>query len=362
MKKLDDRLVGALGVSDGIPALVRVRSPRHLSVLERNFNVTHRYPFICALGIDCTRSDAEKLEIMHEVEYVSAQSCVNAFDSRTDVFSDFFGAADISVFSSRGLTGKGATLCVMDTGISLHSDLSLPRERIVGFVDMINGKTEPYDDNGHGTFVCGVAAGNGMLSGRKIRGVAPDADIVGLKVIAANGESGTFKILDGMQWLFDNFRKFGISVVCMSFGADPLPYADPLKLGAEMLVSSGLTVVCASGNSGVNNLKSPGVSPEVISVGAVDEHDRLADFSSCGVYQGIYRPDVNARGVKINGISAGGTYSVMSGTSVAAPYVAGACCLLKEKYRNITPRQMKSAIVSSSRIKNGLKVFSLDET
>lgn len=353
--KFDGRLVNILGVQESATALVRVRNPLHLSMLEHNFEVTALYPFIRSVGIKCALKDAIKLERMQEVEYVSAQSKVFALND--SVAEDGGSASMLSLPTD--LDGKDVTMCVMDTGVSLHSDLSIPKERIVHFVDMIEGEAQPYDDNGHGTFVAGIACGNGTLSGGRIMGVAPRANVVGLKVIGANGESGTFKILDGMQWLFDNFRQYGIRVVCMSFGAEPQSYADPLKIGAEMLARSGLIVVAASGNSGENALKSPAISNEVIAVGAVDEEDKLAQFTSRGVYQGALRPDVFADGVNVKGIAAGGTYSLMTGTSAAAPYVAGACCLLCQKYRNITPRQAKNIIVSSAKSINGNRVFRL---
>lgn len=257
------------------------------------------------------------------------------------------------------LDGSGVTLCVMDTGVSPHLDLSVPRERIVHFVDMINESAEPYDDNGHGTFVAGVAAGNGNASARKTAGVAPKANIVGVKVIDDSGESGTFKILDGMQWLFDNFRRYDVRVVCMSFGAEPLEYADPLKIGVEMLARSGLIVVCASGNSGAGSLKSPAISTEVISVGAVDKNLNVASFSSRGYYGGAYRPDVYSQGVDVAGIQVGGTYGKMSGTSVSAPYVAGACCLLCQKYRKLTPYQAKIGVLNRAILKNDIRILQL---
>jgi len=373
-RKFDGNLVNVLGVHQSVSALVRVHNPLHLGMLERNFKVTAMYPFIRSVGIKCELKDAIKLERMQEVEYVSAQGKVFALDNDFDGLDSRNIANSLSL--STDLDGDGVTMCVMDTGVSPHSDLSIPRERIVHFVDMIGSDSEPYDDNGHGTFVAGVACGNGTLSGGRIMGVAPRANIVGLKVIGASGESGTFKILDGMQWLFDNFRQYGIRVVCMSFGAEPQSYADPLKIGAEMLSRSGLTVVVASGNSGENALKSPAISNEVIAVGAVDGNDKLAPFTSRGVYQGALRPDVFADGVEIKGISAGGTYStmtgveikgrsaggtysIMTGTSAAAPYGAGACCLLCQKYRNITPRQIKHAIINSANTVDGNKIFKL---
>ena len=345
-----------------IDALVRVRNPLQLGLLERNFDVIKSYPFIRSVGIKCGLNEAIRLERMQEVEYVSAQSTVFALsDSNGNINEKAYSNGMFSQYPvakfSKELTGEGVTLCVMDTGINPHCDLSVPKNRIVHFEDMVGGEDMPYDDNGHGTFVAGVACGDGLTSAREVVGVAPKANVLGIKVIGDKGESGTFKILDGMQWLFDNFRQYGVKVVCMSFGAEPLSYADPLKIGVEMLSRSGLIVVAAAGNSGENSLKSPAISNEIIAVGAVDKEDRIAEFSSRGVYQGAKRPDVYADGIKVKGIKAGGSYTYMSGTSVAAPYVAGACCLLCEKYKNITPYQAKQAVLHHSLTIDGVRVF-----
>ncbi len=381
--KTNDGLVKTLSKENGkVDALVRVRNPLQLGLLERNFEVAASYPFICSIGIKCGLDDAIKLERMNEVEYVCAQS--KAFtlsdglsssggegqkESQAEISKKYNAVEANFRLSNRmfypiptfddGLNGKGVTLCVMDTGVSPHLDLSVPKNRIIGSVDFINDEKHPYDDNGHGTFVAGVAVGNGTLSAKGIRGVAPMANVLSVKVIEKKGESGTFKILDGMQWLFDNFRQYGVRVVCMSFGAEPLDYADPLKIGAEMLARSGLIVVAAAGNSGENSLKSPAISNEIIAVGAVDENNNIASFSSRGRYKGIKRPDVYAKGTNIKGIQAGGAYSSMSGTSVAAPYIAGACCLLCQKYSKITPFQAKTAILNASIDVMGTKIFTL---
>ena len=352
-KRFDGKMVRTLETSAKTIALVRVRNPLHLIALERRFHVVREYPFVRSVGIECGLDVAIALGRMAEVEYVSGESRVHCLGEDSD------GQGALTMSKDSGLTGEGVNICIMDTGVNPHSDLSIPKDRIVHFVDLVNGEKFPYDDNGHGTFVAGIAVGNGVLSGRRIRGVAPNANVVGLKVIEKDGESGTFKILDGMQWLFDNFRTYGIRVVCMSFGADPLEFADPLKIGAEMLSRSGLIVVAASGNSGENNLKSPAISDEVISVGAVDNDCNVAEFTSRGIYDGKKRPDVYAKGVNVRGTKAGGAYSFMTGTSASAPYVAGACCLLCEKYRGITPKQAKSVILSTAKRINGNLVFDL---
>lgn len=391
MKKLDEGLVSVLAAGGEADAVVRVRNPWQLGYIARHFKVAAMFPFISALGLRCDRKDAVRLAEMHEVVSVSASGRVSALDAldtrgggaagetvendgeakqgasnaseggrSADVGASSAAAnAEAEIFSAKWLTGRGVTLCVLDTGVSPHSDISIPRDRVKEFRDFVGGKEFPYDDNGHGTFVTGVAAGNGILSAGEVHGVAPQADVVSVKVISASGETGAFTILEGMQWLYDNFRRLNVKVACMSFGADPLASADPLKLGAEMLARSGITVVCAAGNSGVGGLKSPGVSGEVITVGAVDENLKVAPFSSSGVYQGVYRPDVYAPGVAVRGVDAGGTYAMMSGTSVSAPYVAGTCCLLHERYSALTPREAKRIIVASSRVVDGVRVFRL---
>lgn len=408
MDKIDARIVNQLKVSSKVSsalvktlenederadAIVRVRNPLHLGFLERSFDVVASYPFIRSIGIKCGLEDAIRLERMSEVEYVAAQSKVFALGKGKDESHnekhcetdneivdhssdnaevlrrvDKARNAEFAQFNRMfypiptfddNLDGRGVTLCVMDTGVSPHIDLSVPKNRIIGAMDFVNGEKYAYDDNGHGTFVAGVACGNGILSARGIKGVAPMANVLSVKVIEKSGESGTFKILDGMQWLFDNFRQHGVRVVCMSFGAEPLEYADPLKIGAEMLARSGLIVVAASGNSGANALKSPAISNEVIAVGAVDNEDNIANFSSRGSYNGIKRPDVYALGTNVKGLQSGGAYSHMSGTSVAAPYVAGACCLLCQKYARISPFQAKNAILNASINLNGTKIFKI---
>ena len=287
--KMDASLVKLLGSEGSACAVVRVQSPRQLGMLSRHFDVAARFPFINSVGVRLSRSDAERLVAMQEVVSVTAQGRVRALaDAASGVPSasegnDGYAADTLGV---RGLTGRGVRLAVLDTGVSPHLDLSVPKDRIAVFRDFTGEGEFPYDDNGHGTFVAGVAAGGGTLSAGEVRGVAPEAEIVAVKVIGASGETGAFTILEGMQWLFDNCEKLGVKVACMSFGADPLPSSDPLKMGADMLSRRGITVVCASGNSGAGTLKSPGVSREVISVGAVDERLKVAEFTSSGVYQG----------------------------------------------------------------------------
>ncbi len=360
MARIDKELVSVLSVKDKASAIIKLRYPFEIVKLRHQLKILRYYPFINSIGVECDYDDVVKLSVSHDVEFVSAEMRVSTLEEQGlfDVTA-FEDNETVHTLKSQGLTGDGVRFAVIDTGVGNHLDLSVPKERICHFVDFVNGKELPYDDNGHGTFVTGVAVGNGVGNGKTFTGVAPRAEVLGIKAIGVNGESSTFRILDAMQWLFDNFKAYGVKVVCMSFGAEPLTRADPLKIGAEMLVRKGLTVVCAVGNNGENNLKSPAISREVIAVGAVDDEGIPAKFSSYGMYEGVKRPDIYAKGVKIRGLEVGGTYSYMSGTSVSAPMVAGACCLLHEKYRNLTPYQAKQIILSLSRSQGEIKILDI---
>lgn len=264
--------------------------------------------------------------------------------------------------------GKNVTIAFIDTGINSHLDFSLGKNRIVLFKDFVNSKKNSYDDNGHGTFVAGVACGSGYVSCKKYSGIAPCCNIISLKALDKKGEATAVTILDAMQWILDNHVKHNISIVCMSFGSEPLGNNDPIMKGAEVLWQEGIVVVSAGGNSGPNNetIKSPGVSKKIITVGGLDDKrdndgncdEKLYDiakFSSRGPAYGRIKPDVIAPSVDITSCSHMGEYKKMSGTSVATPMVAGLCAIIKERYPSSTPNQIKNFLVSTARSINKSK-------
>lgn len=305
------------------------------------FEIVREYPFINAVGIETNASELERLARYPAVRYVT--SCARVFAAES--VSRGIGPP---VYVNTSLTGRGVSLAVIDTGVSPHLDFCTPINRLFRFKDLIGGKDDFYDDNGHGTFVAGVACGNGLTSGGKYAGVARDSKVVAVKAIGSDGEGGAFDVLDGMQWILDTQKETGVKVCCMSFGANPTDANDPLRRGAEILVKNGISVVAASGNEGRGAIKTPATSPDVISVGAVDENGKVADFTSRGFVMGRRKPEIYALGVDVISVSANSTYKKMSGTSVSAPYIAGACCLLTEKYPSASPRRIKEMILSSA--------------
>ena len=204
-----------------------------------------------------------------------------------------------------------------------------------------------------------MCCGSGALSGGKFSGVAPQANIISLKALDKNGEASADKILNAMEWVYNNHKEYNIRVVCMSFGSEPLGFNDPIMKGAEALWREGVVVVAAAGNSGpeFQTIKSPGVSSQIITVGGFndnrieDEFDKnyfeIAKFSSRGPAFSRFKPDMVAPAVEINSCGIGNKYVKLSGTSVATPMIAGFCALILEAKPFYKPNEIKRILLSS---------------
>lgn len=318
------------------------------------------FPFIRAFGLKMKKDKIFNLTRFKHIDYITSEAKVFA---QINVAKKII---NVEKLHEQNLTGKGVTVAVIDTGVYPHIDFIYPKSRIVFFKDFVNNKVYPYDDNGHGTFVAGALLGGGIKD-KKYQGVAYNSNLISLKALDRNGETGAFTILQAMQWIYDNKEKYNIRVVCMSFGSSPLKSNDPLMKGAEKLWNSGIVVVAAAGNSGPQKetIKSPGISNKIITVGALDdnrneldettfENFNIADFSSRGPAFNFYKPDCLVSGVNIKGLKNNkNLYTKMSGTSVAAPIVTGVCALLIEKYPKITPNQLKYILLKNCKSLTG---------
>ena len=290
---------------------------------------------------------------------------VTAAQDLNEIHSFVVGVRDENIIfgveklHEQGITGKGTTICVLDSGIAPHPDL---KDRIVAFKDCVNGKKEPYDDNGHGTHCAGICAGDGKSSGGKNVGVAPEANIVGVKVLDQFGYGTTSEILRGIQWAITHKHKYGIDLISMSLGHEinTTRFLDPLTLGVQAAARCGITVVVSAGNDGPDEgtLSAPGNAPLAITVGALDDKgtpqtddDWIAGFSSRGPspIDHIDKPDVIAPGVDIISCSnKDDGYVKMSGTSMATPFTAGVACLMKQANPHAKSKEIKAAIMKTA--------------
>ncbi|MEU3658651.1 S8 family serine peptidase [Streptomyces sp. NPDC032940] len=252
-----------------------------------------------------------------------------------------------------GLTGKGVTVAVLDSGVDAgHPDLA---GRIAESRSFIPGE-EVADRHGHGTHVTSTVGGSGAASDGKEKGVAPGATLAVGKVLSDQGTGSESEIIAGMEWAA---RDVDADIVSMSLGStEPSDGTDPMAQAVNTLSrETGALFVIAAGNTGApSSIGSPGAADAALTVGAVDSADQAAWFTSGGPRYGdnALKPDLSAPGVGIlaarSRLSEGsGDYTSMDGTSMATPHIAGVAALLAEKHPDWTGAQLKDALMSTSK-------------
>jgi subtilisin family serine protease len=221
---------------------------------------------------------------------------------------------------TRKYNGKDVGIAIIDSGIHPHSDFLNPESRIVEFIDFVQGKTEPYDDRGHGTHVAGCAAGNGIESEGLYKGMASEANLIGLKALSGEGKAKSSDIIKSIQWCIENKEKHNIRVINLSLGFKARKDYDnePINIAIRKAREAGIVVVASAGNKGPQQgtITSPGDCWSTISVGAADDRntpdpsdDIMTKFSSRGpAAGGVMKPDLVAPGEGVISTLAPGTY------------------------------------------------------
>jgi serine protease AprX len=325
----------------------------------------------------------EALAALGEIEYVAADAPIG-------------GMADVSREvvdppaqdqPETALKGAGVTIAMLDSGVAAHPEIQtlVAAVDFVGTYDPTFAPSGSIDLNGHGTHVAGIMVGNGSRSSGQFTGVAPEAGLVSVRVLDGQGSGRTSDMLAGLQWILDHKDQYGIRVLNLSLGHPVYEAAevDPLVQAVDSLWDAGIVVVCAAGNngrSGHGTISSPCNSRKVITVGALNEHktfdsldDSITTYSSQGptLIDLIAKPDLLAPGNKIVSARAVGSYLdtlsperriaadaaqplvcrhfQMSGTSMAAPFVAGAAALMVQQDPSLNPGTVKARLMLSAK-------------
>jgi serine protease AprX len=271
-----------------------------------------------------------------------------------------------------GWTGSGVGVAVIDTGVNGVGDLA---GRVVHSEDF-SGEGDGVDRFGHGTFVGGLIAGSGAASMGGVRGVAPDANIISLKIAGKDGSADITHVMAALQWAVTFKDAYNIKVVNLSLGTDSTQdyRIDPLNMAVERAWQAGLTVVVSASNRGpaAGTITKPADDPYVITVGAVNDQttpglgdDTVSDFSGAGptAANGLAKPDVAAPGGSVvssrvpgsyidnafPGGRVGAAYFKGSGTSFASAVTSGSAALVLSRNGSLTPDQVKARLVDTAR-------------
>lgn len=230
-------------------------------------------------------------------------------------------------------TGDQVKVAVIDTGI----DTSHPDLKVYGGINTINNRKSYKDDNGHGTHVAGTIAA--LNNGVGVIGVAPNAMLYSVKVLGADGSGNLSDIIEGLDWCINN----NIQVVNMSLGTSE--EEDLFHEAIRHVYNAGIFIVAAAGNSGPddNTIAYPAKYPEVAAVAASSQFDQIAFFSSRGPEVDLVAPGVNIYSTYRNK-----SYRKLSGTSMAAPHVAGTAALVLAKKGAMTPDELLNHLKETS--------------
>ena len=267
--------------------------------------------------LSASRSDVGRMALLPGVKRIYEDKKVAAFPVSSSMK---FQTAQVQTDATLTSTGKGVKVGVIDTGIDyLHEALGGgfgPGFKVAGGYDFVNGTADPRDDNGHGTHVAGIIAGNSS----SLKSMAPDAQLFAYKVLDASGNGSTSTVIAGIEQAMAD----SVGIINLSLGSSDGDPDDALSQAVDRAVEAGIVVVVAAGNDGdFGTISSPGAAREALTVGAIDSLQSIASFSSKGPSNKIYgiKPDVVAPGVDILSAKMNGGYITMSGTSMAAPYV-----------------------------------------
>jgi subtilisin family serine protease len=256
--------------------------------------------------------------------------------------------------SNRPVIGTGVRVAIIDTGIDYnHTDLGgegFPNTRVITGYNFIADNFDPWDDQGHGTFVAGVVGANGGVVG-----MAPDASLMAYKIFDAQAYGIDSDIIAAIERSLNPDGNLatddGAQVLNLSLGDVGHP-DDPLSQACDNAVLAGAVVVVAAGNSGpfYYSADSPGLARRVISVGATTKGDSLWTYSSRGPVRGSWaiKPDMVAPGVAITSTIPGNSYYSGDGTSAAAPHVAGAAALLLQLHPDWSPEWIQAALMNTA--------------
>ena len=298
--------------------------------------------------------------------------------------------------SGRRVTGKGVTVAVVDTGIA--GDLpdlkgADGRSRVVASVTVHPDAKTAGDTIGHGTHIAGLIAGNGAKRNGALRGrylgVAPEAELVSVKVSDDQGSITVADVISGLQAVVELKDQLSIDVANVSLNSSVAesPATDPLAAAAEVVWRNGVTVVAAAGNRGSAPDAvgyGPGNDPFVITVGALDDQgtrpmrdDLVPAWSSRGVTQtGVAKPEIAAPGSRLISLLAPGSlyaqqcpecvvdgaYLRLGGTSMAAGVVSGAVAALLQRHPDWSPDQIKGALMAGAKVVDSQPSVKLNRT
>lgn len=321
------------------------------NILGSSFKPNHVFTYIDAFTATVTAKQIKQLSQIQDVQSIEENMTIHI---NLDTANRWFGTQKAR--NDFELTGEGITIAILDTGID-DNHLDLNENKVTGWKDFVNAQSTPYDDQGHGTHVASISAGTGDANFR-YHGVAPNASLVGVKVLDENGSGYLAQIIQGVEWIISQKETLDIRIGNLSLGSSgSSDGTDALSQAVNAAVDHGITMAVAAGNEGPEKytIGTPGAAEKAITVGS------MADVGEMGYFQNLFssrgptadertKPDISGPGSDITAALANSTnrYVTHSGTSMATPFVAGTIALMLETDPELTPQTIKQLVVDTA--------------
>lgn len=345
--------------------------------------ITTRLPLIHAVAADLSLAAVNALQNAEGIQTITPNNPVESSNETTAKVknppTDYAEVSGANYVWEQGITGAGVTIAVVDSGLENYSSLvknASGQNRLLAWVDMVQGKNKPTDPNGHGTHITGIMVNSEKGTDNAFNGIAPDANLVSVRVLDKEGRGTYESVIAGIQWVVDHKDEYNIRVMNLSLTGEVLsPYwADPLNMAVTAAWANGIVVVTCAGNNGPDpmTISVPGNNPYAITVGAFSdaytptnwEDDTLASFSAAGpTADAFIKPDLLAPGTHMVSIMPNGSfistqhdanwiqstrYYEMAGTSQAAAVVTGVVALMLEQNPVLSPDEVKYRLTASA--------------
>ena len=296
--------------------------------------IKHRYTLTPAITAYVKEKDIPKIRNDTDVKDIFDDQRVHA------LLSDSIFQINADQVHSAGVTGYGARVCIVDTGVDdSHPALG----SLINEYDFVNNDADAYDDNGHGTHVAGIVASTDPT----YRGVAYGSSLMAAKVLDSLGNGWDSTVIAGIEWCVAN----GADVISMSLGGGAFSGAcdlEPSAQASNIAVDQGVVVLAATGNDYKSNaISAPACGSKVIAIGAVDDNDIVTGYSNKGTEVDLVAPG----GVLTNKIMStkpGGGFTGKYGTSMATPHASGAAALLLEADPTLTPDEVRTILQNTA--------------
>jgi len=286
-----------------------------MMIQNKKGKIKRHFSLIKAMSVVLSEEEIENMRQDENVAYIDENALyrTSVEPLQGDEYTDSWGIVHVGTYAAHasGNRGAGVKIAVIDTGIdSSHEDLD---DNYMGGYDFVFNDTDPNDENDHGTHVAGIIAAE--ENGIGVIGVAPEAEIYAVRVLDGAGFGTLEWIIAGIEWAVIH----DMDIANLSLEGPDFP---SLQEACDTAYEAGLLLVAAGGNTSGGAVKYPGGYDSVIAVTATDSNDDKAYFSPIGP-----ELELSAPGVEMLSTVIGGGYSILNGTSQAAPHVAGAAAL-----------------------------------